>query len=62
MWKFPVELMAGSGREKDGITKWFASINGYKIHTQNQSTDIDDPSSSFDTFDEYSDDFEEDVF
>jgi hypothetical protein len=54
-----------NGREwqgKDGITKWFTSINGYKIHTQNHSTDADDPSSSFDTFDEYSDDFEEDVF
>ena len=54
-----------NGREwqgKDGITKWFTSINGYKINHQNHSSDADDPSSSFDTFDEYADEFDEDVF
>ena len=53
-----------NGREwqgKDGITKWFTSINGYKISVEN-SDSLEDPSSSFDTYDEYADDFEEDVF
>ena len=53
-----------NGREwkgKDGITKWFTSINGYKITKENPQSG-DDPSSSFDTFDEYADDLEEDVF
>ena len=53
-----------NGREwkgKDGVTKWFTSINGYKITKENTQSG-DDPSSSFDTFDEYADDFEEDVF
>ena len=53
-----------NGREwkgKDGITKWFTSINGYKITKENTQSG-DDPSSSFDTFDEYADDLEEDVF
>ena len=53
-----------NGREwkgKDGVTKWFTSINGYKITNENTQSG-DDPSSSFDTFDEYADDLEEDVF
>ena len=53
-----------NGREwqgKDGITKWFTSINGFKVSVENPEFQ-DDPSSSFDTFDEYADDFEEDVF
>ena len=53
-----------NGREwqgKDGITKWFTSINGYKISVENSDSQ-EDASSSFDTYDEYADDFEEDVF
>ena len=53
-----------NGREwqgKDGVTKWFSSINGYKISVENSDSQ-EDPSSSFDTYDEYADDFEEDVF
>jgi hypothetical protein len=53
-----------NGREwrgKDGVTKWFTSINGYKITKENTQSG-EDPSSSFDTFDEYADDLEEDVF
>ena len=53
-----------NGREwqgKDGLTKWFTSINGYKISVENSDSQ-EDPSSSFDTYDEYADDFEEDVF
>jgi len=53
-----------NGREwqgKDGVTKWFTSINGYKI-TQEDAGREDDPSSSFDTFDEYAEDLEEDIF
>ena len=53
-----------NGREwqgKDGITKWFTSISGYKISKENTGSG-DDPSASFDTFDEYAEDLEEDVF
>jgi len=53
-----------NGREwqgKDGITKWFTSINGYKI-IKDESISEQEPSSSFDTYDEYADDLEEDVF
>jgi len=53
-----------NGREwqgKDGVTKWFTSINGFKISVENSESQ-EDPSSSFDTYDEYADDFEEDVF
>ena len=60
-FKFNPELMAANGRGKDGITKWFTSINGYKISVENSDSQ-EDPSSSFDTYDEYTDDFEEDVF
>ena len=53
-----------NGREwqgKDGSTKWFTSINGFKITKENSQID-DEPSSSFDTFDEYAEDLDEDVF
>ena len=53
-----------NGREwqgKDGTTKWFTSINGYKI-TKESSEFAEESTSSFDTYDEYAEDFEEDVF
>jgi hypothetical protein len=53
-----------NGREwqgKDGITKWFTSIIGYKV-TKENSGEASEPSSSFDTYDEYAEDMEEDVF
>jgi len=53
-----------NGREwqgKDGITKWFTSINGFKITKEDTGLN-EDPSSSYDTFDEYAEDLEEDVF
>jgi len=53
-----------NGREwqgKDGVTKWFTSINGFKV-TKENGVKSDEPSSSFDTYDEYAEDFEEDVF
>ena len=53
-----------NGREwqgKDGITKWFTSINGFKITKEDEGI-VDDSSSSYDTFDEYAEDLEEDVF
>jgi hypothetical protein len=53
-----------NGREwqgKDGVTKWFTSINGFKI-TKEDAVLEEDPSSSYDTFDEYAEDLEEDVF
>ena len=53
-----------NGREwqgKDGVTKWFTSINGFKI-TKEDTGQQEDPSSSYDTFDEYAEDLEEDVF
>ena len=55
-----------NGREwqgKDGVTKWFTSISGYKIHSEgNSGQTINEPdSSSFDTFDEYDDGVEDDV-
>ena len=53
-----------NGREwqgKDGITKWFTSISGYKV-TKENSGEASEPSSSFDTYDEYAEDMEEDVF
>ena len=56
-----------NGREwtgKDGVTKWFTSINGYKIEKEDSSAPISDEpdSSSFDTYDEYDDGIEDDVF
>ena len=53
-----------NGREwqgKDGITKWFTSINGFKITKEDEGM-VDDSSSSYDTYDEYAEDLEEDVF
>ncbi len=60
-----VQIMSRiNGREwqgKDGVTKWFTSISGYKITKENTDTG-DDPSASFDTYDEYAEELEEDVF
>ena len=53
-----------NGREwqgKDGTTKWFTSINGFKILKKNNDIE-QEPSSSFDTYDEYAEDLEDDVF
>ena len=53
-----------NGREwqgRDGITKWFTSINGFKISKKNNDL-TPEPSSSFDTYDEYAEDLDEDVF
>ena len=53
-----------NGREwqgKDGVTKWFTSINGFKISKENSMVEADS-SASFDTYDEYAEDLEEDVF
>jgi hypothetical protein len=53
-----------NGREwqgKDGVTKWFTSISGYKV-TKENTGEASEPSSSFDTYDEYAEDLEEDVF
>ena len=53
-----------NGREwqgKDGVTKWFTSINGYEISVDNSESQLD-PSSSFDTYDEYAEEDEEDAF
>ena len=47
---------------KDGITKWFTSINGFKISKKNNDDLTPEPSSSFDTYDEYAEDLDEDVF
>lgn len=56
-----------NGREwtgKDGVTKWFTSINGYNIHKEGDAIPVSEEpdSSSFDTFDEYDDGIEDDVF
>ena len=60
-----VQIMSRiNGREwqgKDGVTKWFTTISGYKITKENTDTG-DDPSASFDTYDEYAEELEEDVF
>ena len=53
-----------NGREwqgRDGTTKWFTSINGFKISKKNNDL-TQEPSSSFDTYDEYAEDLDEDVF
>ena len=53
-----------NGREwqgNDGKTKWFTSINGFKITKENSAIE-DDTSSSFDTYDEYAEDINEDLF
>lgn len=55
-----------NGREwqgKDGVTKWFTSISGYKVDVDGTSDNAITPdSSSFDTYDEYDDGVEDDVF
>ena len=56
-----------NGREwtgTDGVTKWFTSINGYKIKKESRPENVSDEpdSSSFDTYDEYDDGLEEDAF
>ena len=57
-----------NGREwtgKDGVTKWFTSINGYKIEKETEDSvpiSEEPDSSSFDTYDEYDDGIEDDVF
>lgn len=56
-----------NGREwtgKDGVTKWFTSINGYKVEKEGGGEKaVDEPdSSSFDTYDEYNDGVEDEVF
>jgi hypothetical protein len=56
-----------NGREwtgTDGVTKWFTSINGYKIKKESRQENVSDEpdSSSFDTYDEYNDGLEEDAF
>ena len=54
-----------NGREwqgKDGVTKWFTSISGYKIQSEDAPAQSNEPdSSSFETFDEYDDGVEDDV-
>jgi hypothetical protein len=55
-----------NGREwqgKDGVTKWFTSISGYKVDIEGATANTPQPdSSSYDTFDEYDDGVEDDVF
>ena len=57
-----------NGREwtgKDGVTKWFTSRNGYKVEKEGGGGEkaVDEPdSSSFDTYDEYNDGVEDEVF
>jgi hypothetical protein len=55
-----------NGREwqgKDGITKWFTSISGYKVEVEGSASFSPQPdSSSYDTYDEYDDGVEDDVF
>jgi len=55
-----------NGREwqgKDGATKWFTSITGFKVQVEGGSSDeIQPDSSSFDTYDEYDDGTDDDVF
>ena len=47
---------------KDGITKWFTSVSGYKIQSEDAPPPMNEPdSSSYDTFDEYDDGIEDDV-
>ena len=46
---------------KDGITKWFTSVSGYKIQSEDATPMNEPDSSSYDTFDEYDDGIEDDV-
>ena len=55
-----------NGREwqgKDGVTKWFTSISGYKVEVEGTTSSVPQAdSSSYDTYDEYDDGVEDDVF
>jgi len=55
-----------NGREwqgKDGVTKWFTSISGYKVEVEGSTSSVPQAdSSSYDTYDEYDDGVEDDVF
>ena len=56
-----------NGREwqgKDGVTKWFTSVNGFNIEVEGSGSpdEIQPDSSSFDTYDEYDEGLEDDVF
>ena len=55
-----------NGREwqgKDGVTKWFTSVSGFKVEAEGgNSATIDPDSSSYDTYDEYDDGNEDEVF
>jgi hypothetical protein len=55
-----------NGREwqgKDGVTKWFTSISGYKVEVEGSISSVPQAdSSSYDTYDEYDDGVEDDVF
>jgi len=55
-----------NGREwqgKDGVTKWFTSISGYKVEVEGSTPSVPQAdSSSYDTYDEYDDGVEDDVF
>ena len=56
-----------NGREwqgRDGVTKWFTSVSGYKIATEGSgpTVEAEPDSSSFDTYDEYDDGGSDEVF
>lgn len=56
-----------NGREwqgRDGVTKWFTSVSGYKIEmVQDQNPKaMEADSSSYDTYDEYDDGLEDEAF
>ena len=60
-----------NGREwqgRDGVTKWFTSISAYKLQTEGAGAaaaapvQADPDSSSYDTYDEYDDVVEDEVF
>lgn len=56
-----------NGREwqgKDGVTKWFTSISGYKVLSEenNPASSATPDSSSYDTYDEYDDGVEDEAF
>ena len=55
-----------NGREwqgKDGVTRWFTSISGYKVEVEGSTSSVPQAdSSSYDTYDEYDDGVEDDVF
>ncbi len=55
-----------NGREwqgKDGVTKWFTSISGYKVAIEGGNAESIEPdSTSNDTYDEYDDGHEDEAF